>query len=41
MFSAAVEVAADVLDGDGAGVVDGDLFGAGEDEILGDFDSQL
>lgn len=41
VLGAAVEVAAEVLDGDGAGIVDGDLFGAGEDQILGDLDSQL
>jgi hypothetical protein len=39
VFVPAVEVASDVFDGDGVRVVDGDLFGSGQDEVLGDLDS--
>ncbi len=39
MLAAAVEVAADVFDGNGVGVVDSDLLGTCEDEVLGDFHS--
>jgi hypothetical protein len=41
VFFPAVEVAAEVLHGDSGGVVDGDLLGTGEDEVLGDLDSEL
>lgn len=41
VFMAAVEVPAHVLNGDGVGIKDGDLFGPSEDEILGNLDSQL
>jgi hypothetical protein len=41
MFRSAVEVPADVLHSDGVGIINGDLFWPSEDEILGDFDSQL
>ena len=37
----AVEVSADVLHGHRVRVVDSDLLGAGEDEVLGDFDAEL
>lgn len=36
MFVPAVEVASDVFDGDGVRVVDSDLLGSGQDEVLGD-----
>lgn len=39
VFIPAVEVAADVFDCDGVWVIDGDLFGSGQDEVLGDLDS--
>lgn len=41
MLVPAVEVPADVLNGDGVGIIDGDLFGPSKDEILGNLDSQL
>ena len=41
MFGPAVEVAADVFDCHCVRVVYGDLFGSSEDEVLGDFDSEL
>ena len=41
MFRASVEVFAHILDSDCLGVVDGDGFGPSEDEVLGDFESQL
>lgn len=41
VFRAAVEISADLFDGDCAIVEDGDLFGSGEDEIFGDLYSEL
>lgn len=41
MLVSTVEVASDVLNGDSVGIIDGDLFGPGKDEILGNLDSQL
>ena len=41
VIEAAVEVPAHILNGDGVGVVDGDLLGPSEDQILGNLDSQL
>ena len=37
----AVKVSADVFERDDSLVKEGDLFGAGEDEVLGDFDGEL
>lgn len=41
MLMATVEVPSDILNGNGVGIIDGDLFGPGKDEILGNFDSKL
>jgi hypothetical protein len=41
VFGTAVEIATHLLWSDFAGVEDGDLLGAGQDEVLGDFDSEL
>ena len=41
VLSADVEVAAEVGCGDEGGVVERDLLGSCEDEVLGDFNSQL
>ena len=37
----AVKVSADVFEGDDCLVEESDLFGTGEDEVLGDFDGKL
>ena len=41
MFFFQVEIPPEVADGDGGGVVEGDLFGSCEDEIFGDLDTDL
>lgn len=41
MFRADIEVLAHILNSDYLGVINGDGFGSSEDEVLGDFESQL
>jgi hypothetical protein len=41
VFSPAVEVTPDICDGYDVGIIDGDLFGSGQNEVFGNFDAQL
>lgn len=40
MLFLGVEISADVVDGNKVGVVEGNLFGTGEDQVLGNLDTQ-